>query len=180
MIVIRPASPADARRIAEVNAASWKAAHAGIVPENAWDAVDVETNAVRNERQLAAGIVEIFVTETDGRVVGYVDYCRCRDEDLDPEKSFEIAALYVIPERWRHGIGRKLCGHLFHLLEARGVESVVLWVLAESVAARRFYEAMGFSADGSSKSIMLGIPLQTLRYRRELPQTSLTNANLGR
>ena len=54
------------------------------------------------------------------------------------------------------------------LLRSRGFTEVVLWVLAENMDARRFYEKMGFTPDGASRTIILGKPLEAVRYHKTL------------
>ena len=54
----------------------------------------------------------------------------------------EIFTLYVAPEHQERGIGRALLFRLFEGLTDRGLNSAVVWVLAQN-PARFFYEAMG-------------------------------------
>jgi hypothetical protein len=46
-------------------------------------------------------------------------------------------------------------------------------VLAGNRSARGFYEAMGFQADGTSKVLDLGAPLEALRYGKETGHAGL-------
>ena len=55
---------------------------------------------------------------------------------------------------------------LGRLAEA-GFHQATLWVLDTNVRARRFYEAAGWSADGTVKrDERLGFPIREVRYRR--------------
>ena len=76
--------------------------------------------------------------------------------------------MYVAAPHWRKGIGMLICQHAERLLHGRGCALAVLWVLEENDRARRFYEAMGFQADGASKMVSPGTPLESIRYRKTL------------
>jgi ribosomal protein S18 acetylase RimI-like enzyme len=96
----------------------------------------------------------------------------CRDTDLDNSKTGEIWGIYILPEYWRRGFGRHLCEQGQKLLASRKFETATLWVLEANEQARRFYEAMGFSPDGTTKQLPRGIPLTTIRYRKPLGRVS--------
>ena len=53
-------------------------------------------------------------------------------------------------------------------LGARGHKVVTLWVLEKNIAARKFYEAMGFTLDGATKEVRIGTTLKTVRYRKSI------------
>jgi ribosomal protein S18 acetylase RimI-like enzyme len=54
-------------------------------------------------------------------------------------------------------------------LVARGVDGVSLWVLEANTPARRFYERIGFAADGTVKVFDAGgTPLSEVRYVQRL------------
>ena len=81
----------------------------------------------------------------------------------------EIATLYVDPDKWRLGCGSSLVEAVVAAARERSFHGLSLWVLATNVAARVFYESMGFSPDGATKTdSRLGVELQEIRFRREL------------
>lgn len=59
-------------------------------------------------------------------------------------------------------------------LKEQGHAQIFLWVFAQNPRARRFYEAMGFKTDGESKTLNFGIPLEVIRYRKELKEAEQT------
>lgn len=61
-----------------------------------------------------------------------------------------------------------LCREGERILRSRGHVEVVLWVFEANERARKFYEAMGFAADGSTKVLTPGAPLTAVRYRKAL------------
>jgi ribosomal protein S18 acetylase RimI-like enzyme len=80
----------------------------------------------------------------------------------EPDTVFKLYALYVLPSVWGTPLG-------FELARAAlgDEEDVVLWVLEKNERARRFYERLGFRADGLTKSETAdGVTVNELRYRR--------------
>jgi hypothetical protein len=58
-------------------------------------------------------------------------------------------------------------------LAGAGFTAATLWVLESNARARRFYEACGWSADGTAKvDDSRGFPLSEVRYRRSLSSLS--------
>jgi ribosomal protein S18 acetylase RimI-like enzyme len=88
------------------------------------------------------------VAESDGRVVGFVAFGPDRDED----GHGELYAIYVLPEHWGGGSGRELLTAAKEGLTEAGYPDMRLWVLAENTSARRFYERMGLTPDGTTQT----------------------------
>lgn len=81
----------------------------------------------------------------------------------------ELYALYVRPDRWRHGIGGTLLVYALARLTAAGFTEAILWVLEGNERARRFYRAEGWLPDGAHRrDELLGVAIATIRYRRRL------------
>jgi GNAT superfamily N-acetyltransferase len=152
---IRPATPADARAIAEVHVASWRAAYSGIVPDDWLDRLDV----AERTRQWEGWIGRSIVLVTDGgdtRVVGFV---------AAHEESGEIAALYVAPDHTRRGLGTRLLAAVHERLRQAGRAEAHLWVFEANAAARAFYAARGYQPDGTT-DVTAGQP--TMRFAAAL------------
>jgi 3-methyladenine DNA glycosylase AlkD/GNAT superfamily N-acetyltransferase len=133
--------------------------------------MDYERRAARFREQLAGhgletgpGKEETCVAERGGEVLGFVTLGACRDADVDPQRVGEIWGIYLAPQHWRQGAGSRLCRFAEQLLASRGCFEVKLWVLAGNDRARRFYEAMGFVADGAVKVLDLDAALEAVRY----------------
>jgi GNAT superfamily N-acetyltransferase len=73
-----------------------------------------------------------------------------RDEDAD-ERTAEVAATYVEPERWRAGIGSALLSAVLEELRLGSWREVTLWVFADNHRARSFYARFGFAPDGAER-----------------------------
>lgn len=160
----RHATSADSRRIAEIQVEGWKAAYRGIIPDNYLDSMEPERRQSFWDQQVRDGCGEMFVAAVGSEVTGFCHLIPSRDDD--GAGVAEIAAIYVDPTAWRHGCGRSLCEAA--LASAIQINSpwVTLWVLVENALGRRFYEAMGFSPDGATKSEdRPGFTLEEVRYR---------------
>jgi len=57
----------------------------------------------------------------------------------------EILTLAVLPECQRRGIGREIIGSMLEYARGQGVKSIFLEVRESNRAARRLYQAFGFS-----------------------------------
>lgn len=80
-----------------------------------------------------------------------------------------MQAIYLLPEAWGLGAGRRLLDAVLAGLTRQNFRDVTLWVLEENLRARAFYEATGWTADGTVKrDAVAGVPVTELRYRRVL------------
>jgi len=166
---IRPAALSDARAIAEIHVSGWRFAYRGIVPQAHLDGLSV-TNRERNwANSISTGQPQILVAVSDGEVIGWVAFDRCRDSDRS-DHSGEIWAIYVAPERLGQGVGRDLWLQALDSLRAGGYREVSLWVLAENERACQFYAKAGFAPDAASAkdAEIGGAKLLELRYVRSI------------
>lgn len=166
---IRLAVPEDGAALAEVQVAAWQAAYRGLMPDSALAGFTVEKRAALWQRLLAEPrATGTVVAEVQEMLVGYCLFGPTRDEDGKDKAVGEIIALNMRPDYWRRGIGKTLCGYALREATSREWTSVTLWVLKGNERASRFYEALGFSLDGSERTDikLTGAPLRELRYRK--------------
>ncbi|WP_037313040.1 GNAT family N-acetyltransferase [Amycolatopsis orientalis] len=161
MATIRPATVEDAWPIAEVNVRSWQSAYRGLLPELYLRDLSVESRAARWQRVLAdpANQGDILVLVEDDSVVGFTAVDRIRGE---------LRAIYLAPERWGTGLGRRLHDTAVAALRESGHREVTLWVLDTNERAQRFYAAAGWVPDGATKSDTMpgeDVLLSETRYR---------------
>jgi len=98
---------------------------------------------------------EVWIAEEGGRLGGYVS--------LDPA-TFEIDSVYVAPEAFGRGIGRRLVEHILEVAREHRLENV--WLDA-SINAIEFYEAMGFVVTGEDGSrVRCGVRIRCTRMAR--------------
>jgi ribosomal protein S18 acetylase RimI-like enzyme len=135
ILEIRDARHDDGGGIQEVARTTWDHAYRKIIPQ------EVRTefiNRAYSQASLAHRMREgvFLVAVADRKLVGFADFHPVSADEV------ELAAIYVLPEAQRHGIGTRL-------LEA-GIDrfpsatKVTLRVERENAPARRFYESCGF------------------------------------
>ncbi|MES2738318.1 MAG: GNAT family N-acetyltransferase [Verrucomicrobiota bacterium] len=162
--MIRLATLEDARRIAEIQVASWQVAYRGILPDEYLDQINVEQReAVWRGCCGKEGDV-LWVGMRDEVVAGFCHVRASRDADADSACA-EVTSIYLDPAKWRRGLGRELMGAALTSARERGFERISLWVLRENLAARLFYEALGFRPDDTVKTeTFSGCTLHEMRY----------------
>lgn len=149
--------------------ASWQAAYRGLFPDAVLDNLSIADRRAMWETRLAKVESNLWVTESAGRISGFISGCPSRDPDLLPPKFAEISALYVHPDAWDTGCGYALAQAAFADMRAGSATTVIVWVLTANARGRRFYERVGFMPEGGSKDITLfNTTLPELRYRRSL------------
>jgi GNAT superfamily N-acetyltransferase len=106
-----------------------------------------------------------LVVEHDQAVIGFASIGPADD----PEGAGELYVINVEPGSWGSGAGRALLEAAERELARLGFLNAVLWVLPGNARARRFYEAAGWTLDGSERTAeVMGIVVPELRYRRRL------------
>jgi len=164
---IRPCAAQDAEAVETLRVDGWRTAYRGMIPDTFLDSMRVDAERRRGHiAQRPDGVLESVAVQ-DGTVVGWVAAGPCRDEDRQEPDKGEIYACYVLPRRWRGGIGRLLMSQATAALAAGGRDDISLWVLQANSAARRFYESCGFQPDGIRQLLDLGGPVPEVRYRRK-------------
>jgi RimJ/RimL family protein N-acetyltransferase len=150
-VVIRDATPSDSRAIAEVHIASWRWAYRDDLPADFLDGQSVDARQRRWDEWLApdqpgAGTL---VAETDEGVVGFCSFAPSRDADAEADTA-EILTIYLLRDAVGLGIGRELFASAIGRLGELGYDRATLWVMASNDRSRRFYEAAGWSWDGTT------------------------------
>jgi GNAT superfamily N-acetyltransferase len=168
-ILIRPAVPPDAGEIARVHVTSWRAAYVGIVPQSILDRLSVERRQELWGTRLAEpGETRTLVADRDGQIAGFAGTNRPTDPEY-PAGTAELETIYLMPETWRQGVGRRLMNGALNDLVERGFTTAILWVLSANDRARRFYEDGGWRADGRAQMLDFdGTPVEEVRYRLPL------------
>ncbi len=174
---VRAATVHDASQLAAIHVRSWQEAYRGLLPQTYLDALDTcdrterWRRAVRRTDWVRAGVL---VAVPDRDLIGFTRFGPTRDRDDDTVEVGEIKEMYLLPEAWGKGLGRRLMTTSLSRLTAAGYAQVTLWVLASNLRARRFYESGGWVPDGTSRSDhSLGFPIEEVRYRKRLRQPAL-------
>lgn len=147
---IRPMAENDIDEVARLHVRSWQAGYAGIIPADFLASLDPAVFAARRRAQPVPAGSGSLVATVDGRIAGLAGFGPYRPEqgEVDPTMG-ELYAIYVDPEHWRAGIGRRLHAAAVADLTGSGFRGMRLWVLEENHRARRFYEWTGMRPDGA-------------------------------
>ncbi|MDD5334002.1 MAG: GNAT family N-acetyltransferase [Rhodoferax sp.] len=145
---VRPATPRDARTIAEIHAkasqAYWREAIEYCEPQ-------------------------VVVALDAGEVVGFVGFDRSRDKGTPPTTG-EIWAIHVAPSHLGKGVGLALWDAAREGLLEEGCNTVTAWLPLSNERALRFLELAGFKREMSSiKTVpMGGVKIEEIRLKRAL------------
>ena len=165
-VTIRPATPADAERIAAVHIASWREAYQGAVPDDYLAALD-EPSRAEHWRESLSDLDRghsVWVAQDEDEIVGFSYLGPSRDEDAD-RTTMEIYSIYLDPHAWGRGVARELMRTTLGSVPAGA--AVTLWALDTNERARHFYRRNGFTPDGVEKMEEFGGEhLKEIRYRR--------------
>ncbi len=167
---IRTATTDDARPVAALQIASWRAAYRLDLPETYLQSLDLEARSGRWRDLIARPEIEVLLAEDPDGLVGFAAFGPARDSDLDPAGTAQLYNLHVDPTRWRRGTGSDLWNAMIERLGGRWAE-LALWVLPTNRRARAFYERRGLNPDGGRQREPLapGVAFDEIRYRGALP-----------
>ncbi len=161
-MIVRPATPEDARGIAEAHVRSWQVAYAHAFPADRLAGLSIDEREVRWRHNLADDAVVTTVAVDGGRVVGFAGVGASHAPDADGE----LYAIYVAPDAWGSGAATALMDDALERLRGASCRDAVLWVLEDNPRARRFYEKHGWRVDGASRvDTYLDTDVTVVRYR---------------
>lgn len=139
-------TPADAEELGRVHNTGWAEAYGDLLPDRFWDEAALAQRVrtweliTRWHPQKVLDRARIARGE-EGTPVGFLLIGPVRDPE--PVRDVELQALYVTSPWYSTGTGRALVEELL------GDRPASLWVAERNYRARRFYEKMGFGADGA-------------------------------
>lgn len=157
-MTVRLAEVADAPAVASVHVKTWQVVYRGHMPDDLLDNLSVEARTSMWERLIPSG--GVWVASDGDLVVGFVSAGPSRE----PDAASELYAIYLLPSHWGSGLAEPLA-----TAALSGMTDVILWVLDDNPRARRFYERLGFVADGMKREETFGSAVvKEVRYRRTL------------
>jgi GNAT superfamily N-acetyltransferase len=139
--MIRRARPDEADTLLAIQREACVEAFPHIYPPEQYPFPDDDVRAVWREA-LADPDVEAYVAEEGGAPVGCVSV-----------GDVFLRTLYVVPARWRSGVGTALHDLALGRLRARGCDEAKLWTLEENWTGRRFYENRGWTLNGETRVV---------------------------
>lgn len=154
---VRAAVPSDVEEIVRIQADTWEAAYASLVPAEAlWQ--------LRGDGARAAWASAVdaehghVIVATEGEwSVGFCAAAVAMPADASPEQAWgEIGALLVEPRWGRRGHGGRLLATAAEALRAAGALYGLAWVPEADEASRRFYARAGWEPDGTVRALDTG------------------------
>ena len=166
-VVIRPPLERDARGLAEVHAAAWRAAYRGAMTDEYLDGMDVERMTEGWRRGITAPTqgTAPLLAEVSGEVAGFV-IVGPPDADAEPGTG-QLYALNVHPTWWAQGIGSALLAAAEQKLHDLGYERAFLLVEKNNHRAIGFYTGRGWKPDGGTlEDTRFNPPVMESRHSR--------------
>jgi GNAT superfamily N-acetyltransferase len=144
---VRLARTSDVDDVARVQVAAWRAAYAGILPEQVLDALNADEIAWEWGRALLQpGQHRLLVAlDAGGAVAGAAAVGPAADPDAGG--AGEISLLVIDPGCWRQGHGSRLLQASVDHLIAGGHREAVTWVPLADEARRAFLQSAGWGPD---------------------------------
>lgn len=156
---VRAATGTDVGEIVRIQADTWAAAYADLVP-----AAAIEQLRGPGAQEAWAGAIAadaghvLLATEGEFRV-GFVAAAvagQASDDGLGAEAWGEIGALLVEPRWGRRGHGGRLLATVAHALQQAGAIYGLAWIPEPDEASRRFYARAGWEPDGTVRAFDTG------------------------
>jgi ribosomal protein S18 acetylase RimI-like enzyme len=166
-MMIREARLKDAKAIAQVHVDSWQTTYTGILPEDYIKNLSYEkrehhwknmlTSSTEAETNYFIYVAENAAQEIIGFAVGGLERSK------ESTYQGEIYALYILEAYQRQGIGRSLVQLIAAKLFQLGLNSILVWVLADNPAVN-FYQSLGGQKVAQKLIKFGGIELEELAY----------------
>ena len=162
---VRPAAVDDVDEIVRIQATTWEAAYAELLPPTALEQLRTPQahQAWRTAVEAGPGFHVLVATEGEW-TVGFCaatpaqapDGHTPTEEPIGPEHWAEIGALLVEPRWGRRGHGGRLLATAAQALREGGALFGLAWVPEADAASRRFYERAGWEPDGAVRVLDTG------------------------
>lgn len=175
---VRVAEPDDAAEIARIQLTTWRSAYADMLPADVLDNLDI-TETERHWRDtLTEGPASVLVA-VEGRwmvgycVAGFAPAQEAVAADGTPPPDIATVALVsslLVEPRWgRRGHGGRLLGGMARRLTEHGATRGITWVPAPDSASLAFFRSVGWSPDGTVRTLDAGgRPVRELRLSGSL------------
>jgi GNAT superfamily N-acetyltransferase len=152
-VTVRWAEVKDARAIAGVHVASWRAAYPGLLPDEILAGLSVEAREREWREWLAEGgeRQHTLVAERGGAPIAFCTLRLPSADEGEREDVGEIPALYVDPRHFATGAGTVLIEAGLEAMRERGHREAILWMLDGNERAAAFYERRGWHRDGGRR-----------------------------
>lgn len=156
-VSVRGGRAGDGGALGVVQAAAWRAAYEGVLPEAALEPFDPEVLAAGWGHAIEHPPTErhaVLVACAGPEPVGFAAVVPAQDPDL-AESDVELSILVVSPAEQRHGHGSRLLAAAVEHAREAGAGTMVMWVLEPDRPLREFLESAGWAADGARRELEL-------------------------
>lgn len=141
MPIIIDATSDDAEVVTHIQVAAWQAAYPGLMPAEDLAAFTETRQRRMWDRILAQpkpNTATILIETDNHQIAGFV----CTGPSRSPELGYdgEIVAVNFLPAFWGKALAEPLLRAGVRRLIQTGFSDMHLWVVAENLRARRFYE----------------------------------------
>jgi GNAT superfamily N-acetyltransferase len=164
------AGPSHVPALADLQLRTALAAYDGLFPPDA-PRPTVEGLAASWSAMVADPEVSVFAVadglDTDLAAPALLGCVAARPDPGSPGEG-EITRLYVRPDSWGRGLGRRLLDVALADRVVRGCGRAGLWVLADNHQGRAFYERLGWRLDPTRVLHGTGLRPLEVRYTRRL------------
>jgi GNAT superfamily N-acetyltransferase len=149
-LFIRPAGPADAEEIAQVQAATWRSTYSRLLSPESLARVESAWNARHWRKSLERIDDKVVTLVLEGAAAGITGFCvggrrrGVRDPTLRDYEG-EVYLLYLLRSVQNRGNGARMMAAMARVLLARGMKSALVWALATNQPAIGFYQQLSGS-----------------------------------
>lgn len=151
-VSVRPGIAEDARAIAAIQVAAWRASYAGIWPDEALAGLDVPSIEASWRSALVnppTAKHRMFTACAGPVVVGFAALAPAPDAPA----TGEVVALEVSPARRGDGHGSRLLAACADVLRQTGAEAIRAWVVRGDDDRGRFLAAAGLAPSGLVRTV---------------------------
>lgn len=139
---IRRAELNDIPALADLLTTVWQQSYRNVFPADVLAAIESQKWHAGLTQHIENPTLSFYVAEAEGRVVGMLLFGAGREATFG---EAEIYVINVLPAFQGKGIGKQL---IRFALAKIGSQTVYLQVITQNIAARSFYERVGFIDSG--------------------------------
>ncbi len=160
---VRPGAPSDAKALCEVFRTSWSNAYLGIIPHFHLDGMIRRRTQDWWKKTIRSGS-EMLVLQVADTVAGYATLGPARAQGT---YEGEIYELYISPAYQGLGFGEHLFEACRYHLDARRLNGLIVWALADNTTASDFYWRRGGRPVGTALERFGRTKLQKIAFAWE-------------
>ena len=148
-MIVRKATPDDAKQIKILHTKTYKISYRNFIPDDYLDNLEITEEKIQ---KLKTHIQEstYFVATENEQILGFINI-GCNSLD-----TLEIYALYIDPDFQKQGIGSALINTA--IKENKNSNKCILWTMKYGPSLK-FYEKHGFHPTSNEKMLKFDIPI---------------------